>query len=93
MNLEEFLLQMLRKSAINLMAGEKAPELEDVRKSIENAVRLYWGDSANIGLEADTKGVRVFFSSEKRSGTFDFTHRRIFCMDRWIGVRDVWQEA
>ena len=93
MDLERFVLLLLRKAAINMIAESKWPDQEELRASMESDVRLYWGEKSTLFLEADEKEVRVHVCTSEKNEHYKFSQRYIFCLDKWIGAEHAGKEA
>jgi hypothetical protein len=93
MDLEMFILMLLRKSAIEMIDSGKAPVLEDVRKRIECSVGLYWDNLSDVVLTADSEKVTVTFSLDGRKNEKVYPHERVFLWNKWLGVKDAGKKA
>lgn len=89
MELERFILLLLRKAAIEMLDTGKAPDPEAVRSRIETCVGLYWDDVSQVVLEADSEKVSVTVTLKGKPVRLEYPHGRILLSDRWLGVKDV----
>ncbi len=93
MELERFILLLLRKTAIEMLDTGKAPDPEGVRKRIESSVGLYWNNLSRVGLSADGEKVVVTVSLGGKVSLLSYPHGRILLSDRWLGVKDAGKQT